>query len=624
MTRNLEVRNVKGFAGIEFYIPAYQRGYRWREAQTRQLLCDIEEARIAQKPYLLQPIVLKRRNGEGEEPESYEVIDGQQRLTTIWLILQFIQNGGWRKPEKYRLVYETEADRPDFLNKLGTPLEPETMDEAFFVKSYETIDTYFKQIRDDHRLDEDAFGDHIRDFCKFLQEHVQVIWYEVEAAQAGRDGEEIFMSLNRGRIPLESSELIKTLLLVKASRVWEDMREDTDRQTEIATEWDEMERALSDPEFWAFIGGDDGEAVGKPRIGYFLEMLPPPPGIEDWKDQEGDDYKVFNRYEALIRNYDKENDVHLRPLDCYVLEGLWREHIRANFLKLKDWAKNVRLFHKIGFLIAVKRGRAKERMALLTELLKHEGLKSELEDIVDAKIRALFSSTSAISDLDYARDKEAIYKLLLLFNVISCMQEAAKPGAVSCEWYSFARHAAEDWSIEHINPQRELAIIGSGDRAVWVPWLEGQRPFLKLVKDGEELAAKTEAVLRENAKKLDGNTFSDLSKRIVEAFSKDFDEDSENALGNLALLSRRDNSSIGASIFLRKRQEILEKISNGRFVPFCTRQVFLKYYTKLDENKEVKPEAYGLVFWTRTDAALYLARIKEIVEDYLPKQSVEA
>lgn len=617
MASNLEVKAVKDFAGKEFHIPDYQRGYRWRKPQTEQLLRDVEEARTAPRvePYLLQPIILKRLNPEGENPPKFEVIDGQQRLTTIWIILQYIRNGGWRSPGKYSLIYDTKEDETLFLEDLGTDRQRhvQTLDEDYFVKSYDAVKSYFEKIQKEQHLDKDDFDDHIKAFYKFLQDSVKVIWYEVETGQSDRDGEEIFMSLNRGRIPLESSELIKTLLLVKASRTWDGMREDTERQTEIATEWDEMERAFSDPEFWSFIGGKNDEKDDKPRMGYFLEMLPPPNGGE-WEDQEGDDYKVFNRYEKIIRTYDGGADVNRKPLDMYVLEKIWRDHIRASYLKLRDWSKDVRLFHKIGFLIAVKHGSQNDRMALLRELLEHNGLKSELESVVDDKIKALFNDKKPY-ELEYSKtsqqNNESIQQLLLLFNVVSCMEEAEKSGATSCEWYSFARHAAEDWSLEHINPQRELEIAGSGDRMVWKDWLERQRPFLKLAKnDGDRLALETDEILQD-IEKLDGSRFTNLSERIVNAFSTRFDHSEEHSLGNLALLSKRDNSSIGASIFLGKRKEILDKISNGRFVPFCTRRVFLKHYTRPDEGQEINPEEYSLVFWTTADARHYLASMKE-------------
>ena len=348
-------------------------------------------------------------------------------------------------------------------------------------------------------------------------------------------------------------------------------------------------------------------------------MLPPPDGGE-WKDQEGDDYRVFNRYEKLVRQYAGR-----RSLDNYVLESLWRDHIRASYLKLKDWAKDVRLFHKIGFLIAVKHGRQKERMDLLRELLEHKGLKSELETVIDGKITELFKELFKDKnplELEYSqKDYEAIYQLLLLFNVVSCMKEAEKSGAMSCEWYSFARHAAENWSLEHINPQNELKIAQMGDRRGWKDWLERQRPFLKLAKqDGDLLASETDEILSD-IEKLDEARFKNLSERIVGAFSTNFDSAEEHSLSNLALLSKRDNSSIGDSIFLGKRQEILEKIANGRFVPFCTRRVFLKHYTMLDENHDVNPEEYGLVFWTTTDAARYLDNIKKTVARYVPSMA---
>ncbi len=547
------------------------------------------------------------------------MIDGQQRLTTIWIVLQYIRNGGWRKPGKYDLVYEMKNDETSFLEALGTERQQsvETLDEVFFVKSYDAVKSYFEKVREDLHLDEDAFRDHVVAFCKYLQESVQVIWYEVETEQTDRDGEEIFMSLNRGRIPLESSELIKTLLLVKASRPLGDKLEDTERQTEIATEWDEMEQSFSDPEFWAFIGGDDGENAGKPRMGYFLDLLPRPDGGE-WDDQEGDDYRVFNRYERLFRLYDREKDAAHRSLDNYALEEIWRNHIRANYHKLKDWSEDVQLFHKIGFLVADKQGNQGDRMTLLRELLKHKGLKSELESDVDEKIKDLFNGKRPY-ELDYSQNA-SVTQLLLLFNVISCMDEAVKSGAKPSDWYSFARHASEEWSLEHINPQRELKIAGSGDKSVWKAWLERQRPFLKLAKNGGDLISDTDKSLQ-NMERLDEKNFKGLSERIVDAFSTNFDPVEENSLGNLALLSKRDNSSIGASIFLVKRQAILEKISDGRFVPFCTRRVFLKHYTMLDPNREVNPEEYGLVFWTKKDAANYLYNMKKTVERYMPKET---
>lgn len=71
-----------------YFIASYQRGYRWSPLQVSQLLEDIREFTRRRDPqpeefYCLQPLVLKVSGGGG-----YEVVDGQQRLTTLLLILR--------------------------------------------------------------------------------------------------------------------------------------------------------------------------------------------------------------------------------------------------------------------------------------------------------------------------------------------------------------------------------------------------------------------------------------------------------------------------------------------------------------------------------------------------------
>lgn len=78
----LDTKNVGKIKGL-FYLPDYQRGYRWTSEEIKLLLDDIYES--AGKPYCLQPIVVKKSN------ERFELIDGQQRLTTIYLICKYME-----------------------------------------------------------------------------------------------------------------------------------------------------------------------------------------------------------------------------------------------------------------------------------------------------------------------------------------------------------------------------------------------------------------------------------------------------------------------------------------------------------------------------------------------------
>lgn len=76
----LETKFVADIRG-SFYIPSYQRGYRWSETEVVRLLDDIYQN--GKKNYCLQPVVVRKKE------DRYELIDGQQRLTTLYLIYKY-------------------------------------------------------------------------------------------------------------------------------------------------------------------------------------------------------------------------------------------------------------------------------------------------------------------------------------------------------------------------------------------------------------------------------------------------------------------------------------------------------------------------------------------------------
>lgn len=105
----IEIKSVQELLGMKFFIPSYQRGYRWTYLQIENLLNDIWEFSkgVDGDFYCLQPLVVKKRKkdllAEIKQANSIEdvetlfkgewiVIDGQQRLTTIYLILKSLEN----------------------------------------------------------------------------------------------------------------------------------------------------------------------------------------------------------------------------------------------------------------------------------------------------------------------------------------------------------------------------------------------------------------------------------------------------------------------------------------------------------------------------------------------------
>ena len=104
-----------------FFIPDYQRGYRWGETQIRQLLEDLYgffyDKRSQGAFYCLQPVVVKQMeqaqvaalglNSPTDNNVWYEVIDGQQRLTTIRIILALEELLDEDKDLSFNIHYQT-------------------------------------------------------------------------------------------------------------------------------------------------------------------------------------------------------------------------------------------------------------------------------------------------------------------------------------------------------------------------------------------------------------------------------------------------------------------------------------------------------------------------------------
>lgn len=622
---NLEIPSIGELwgQGLHFTIAPYQRGYRWKPQQVNQLLNDIMQAASgAVRPYMLQPIVL-RDAGNSE----FELIDGQQRLTCIWIIIQYLKSIGIADDQEYyALDYTTRTTSTAYLSELekGIIPEPDSIDEQHFRTTRECADKFFSRYDKSSKYK----------WLAFLKDNVHVIWYVVEDALKDRTAEDVFMSLNRGRIPLTDSELVKTLLLVHAIR--KDGKNEIlnpETQTEIGTQWDEMEHRLSDRDFWAFLSGE-GVDDGKPRMDYLLSVLPPPQGLSAWPEEFDDDFKIFNRYADLVGGFVKEDHVdslgkaQYRDRQEYVHEALWRRHIRANYLKLRDWSDDMSLYHKIGFLIAVRADGGAGRVSLLRELLSLNCSKWQIEECVDKKIRSEFTDIGNLDDLQYGKHNRKVENLLLLFNVVTCMDEAKRACSRLCERYSFARHldADERWSLEHINPQKEMRTLTGkqrADRKDWHRWLSEHYNYLDVAKaecsdsDFLDLKSRVKAAVEGGEDKLTEEEFKRLYEEIVDLFNAKFDESLENGLGNLALLRKDHNSSLGASAFIVKRNKITGFVSRGEFVPLCTRRVFLKYYTD-DRPGTGNARKYSFAFWTKDDAASYVEEVRERLAGYLP------
>ena len=149
-----------------YTVPIYQRNYAWRAPQIEQLISDIQDAVARQESnYFLGNLVVTLR----DKRRDFEVIDGQQRLTTLYLLLTFLENAGsspWGHHQG-RLQYASRARATEALRRVGQ--EPHlragqvqdsmTDEDGAIHEGFNIIHQYLQQHAG---LDRNAFADFLR------------------------------------------------------------------------------------------------------------------------------------------------------------------------------------------------------------------------------------------------------------------------------------------------------------------------------------------------------------------------------------------------------------------------------------------------------------------------------
>ena len=98
---NNALKSIGDLKDYHFYVEDYQRGYKWTDVEVNQLLDDINEFKDGDGFYCLQPLVIKYID-KIDSKTRFEIIDGQQRVTTIFLILTYLQ-----ATAKFEITYRT-------------------------------------------------------------------------------------------------------------------------------------------------------------------------------------------------------------------------------------------------------------------------------------------------------------------------------------------------------------------------------------------------------------------------------------------------------------------------------------------------------------------------------------
>jgi len=540
-----------------FFIPSYQRGYRWDKQQVQNLLDDIfnfmvdDFASGQSEFYCLQPIVVRKIEERKNDLPIYEVIDGQQRLTTIALILKYLNE------EPYQLTYETRPDSNEFILKIQKEIEEEkvekNIDFHFFKQAYLTIDEWFQQPRENRRTLRQKF-------LIALGETVKVIWYEVPVAIEAR---EVFSRLNIGKIPLTNAELIKALILSKTQ---------DNQKFELANEWDQIERNLRQDRLWYFIQPTKNYTN---RIEFLFDIY-----TKNVTNKHHDPFYTFYQFQ-------KEED----------FQNVWLM-IKSYLARFQEWYEDRELYHYLGYLTQYKSITNYMELYDSDNILEKQDFRQKLKKEVKDEI-----SNISIEDLSYGgRDNTQIKKILLLFNIITTLKQKNDEAR-----FPFDRYIKERWSIEHIHAQNTEGLV---TREQWLAWIDDAIYTLNQLENLDDQFKYKELINSLKGsyqdKKLNKEQFNELFNEVLEETEKQFGSNIH-GLENLVLLDRGTNSALSNHFYPVKYKRLKEYDKEGSFIPICTRNAFMKYYSKKVDNFQL---------WTEQDRNDYIEAINEVLSSF--------
>lgn len=598
----LILKPINDLLNENFFIPSYQRGYRWKKEQVKNLLDDIWNFRLNSEDesrevfYCLQPVVVSKIDNE------WELIDGQQRLTTISIIMQYLKKQmDALDKNKYSIRYETRTESKTFIESLSADSltnRNDNVDYYHICEAYDAVADWFSKKDGNTKihflttlLNDNQSG-----------KNVKVIWYDVSEENKNKKyAIDIFTRLNIGKIPLTNSELVKALFLMKSN--FEEQA--TLKQIQIATEWDAIEKKLQDDSFWYFIYSPKNSIQYENRIEYIFDLM-------QQKTKDDEEHYTFNKFLEKF----EENTTSKGKLE---VDTIWLD-IKHYFLRLEEWYQNRDLYHLIGFLI--------EYEADINKLIEASKSRTKTEFItyLTGKIKKQLTHIN-LENLDFynGKDKKDIRKVLLLFNIQTILSSTKADMR-----FPFNKFKKDKWDIEHVNSQTEKH-IDSKNRKSWaldvLEFFTGTKGFSdKVIVEKDN---KTEAVIQKEHIELLSEKDNAICKKLIQVLEsekieddffdevfielrKEFKEDDvkdNNGISNLALLDESTNRSYGNAMFPIKRNRIIDNDSNGIFVPIGTKNLFLKYYSK---------KMGDAMYWQQKDANDYLMAIQEVLKQYLP------
>tara|TARA_R110001592_G_scaffold103051_1_gene290386 strand:- start:10331 stop:12181 length:1851 start_codon:yes stop_codon:yes gene_type:complete len=608
MSEEVEIlKSIKQLIDYSFFIPAYQRGYRWDTAQVYSLLDDISGFETNFNSfYCLQPFVLKQVN---QKSNTYELIDGQQRATTIYLILTYF------KEQTYELTYKTRGDDETgvntFLQKLSSLETPSysftdeltdynefddkvslfwkekiakdcpeisTVDNFYFYRTYAVIKNWSSKLNKEEQ----------KDFLKKLLEQTKVIWYVEDLDAIEKKIIKKFINFNEGRIELEQAELIKALFALELKKIPNNVQQKYE-ENQFADEWNQIEHQMGEDKFWQFVSKSKNDINIANKINLLFQL-----------------YNGFGKSEDYFYNYRqfekafKLNEESKKPQ--------WKD-IVGLYNGLEEWYFDRTSYHLIGAIIHLTNSNISE---VINDAKKSDN-KIQFRNTLRDTINSFFKKNNIWKD-SFNPNKikygdSAVFKLLLLYNISLTQIDEVD------SFFPFHRfYNVNSWNIEHILAKNDDGLESYEEfRNYSVETIELINSLQK-----DEITKENRDLIIELCKELD--TQIELNKKIeckkvIKTINEKLDEFlSINDFNNLCLLDQSSNIKVGKKPFRRKRNIILKldkevNLKPKTYIPIGTQYVFSK--------KSTPSENYQVDYWSQKDKEYYLNKVESITNQFL-------
>lgn len=579
----------------DFLVAKYQRGYKWSIEQVRQILEDIEDFYTKSNTsfYCLQPIIVT----EGNNSKVWEVIDGQQRLTTIYIILKCLNL------KTYNLSYNTRERSEIFLQSIESSLienveldlvddkiadnqlnvawndyikikpENNNIDNYHFFKAF----YYTKNWLNDEKTNTELFK-------TTLLNNVKIIWHIIEKNDL--NAEKVFINFNKGRIPLDQADLIKAeFILAYKNQIFNKEIQKLKIQ-EFANEWNQIENTLQNDEFWFFISNDISNKKSYNRIDLLFDLITEKP--------KNNNEKLYSYFKTKYN------------------ESSWKNIIEL-FEIIKEWFDNRKTFHLVGF-------------ALTYNIVDLQKLRKEYHASIDKYAFLDFLKTKIknhyFNDKDFNGFENIFYGHKFCFQVLNLFNIAIEEKSDASYRFPFNKLKQQDWNIEHIHAQNPRKFMLVKDVSGWLQDIEHlEKSFFEIERLNFNLNFPTQKI--NDLKKtliIEEEGLTTFQKKSIEEINEElkiyFDTDN---ISNLCLLDGPTNKGIGNKPFNEKRKEVLEIAKNGInkngvkvYVPTGTQRVFSKFYNYSDSNIEMS-------YWGNKDRKKYIEAVEESIKNILEK-----